>query len=67
MLGVAAIVIGLIGSSSGSAWSPQVYDFLYAIKPVAFIEPFMPYSPLVPFYPLFIMLLGAFLMVKSRA
>ncbi len=64
--GIAAVVIGLAGSSFGSAWSPQVYEFLFGINVIVFIEPFMPYSPLVPFYPIFIMMLGAFLMVKSR-
>jgi hypothetical protein len=64
--GISAVVIGLTGSSFGSAWSPQVYEFLYGIQVIAFIEPFMPYSPLVPFYPMFIMMLGAFLIVKSK-
>ena len=64
--GIVAVVIGLIGSSSGSAWSPQVYEFLFAFEVIASIDTFMPYFPLVPFYPVFIMMLGAFLIVKSR-
>ena len=64
--GIVAVVIGLIGSSSGSAWSPQVYEFLFAFDVIASIDTFMPYFPLVPFYPVFIMMLGAFLIVKSR-
>jgi hypothetical protein len=64
--GIVAVVIGLIGSSLGSAWSPQVYEFLFAIEVIASIDKFMPYFPLVPFYPIFIMMLGAFLIVKSR-
>ena len=64
--GIVAVVIGLIGSSLGSAWSPQVYEFLFAFEVVASIDTFMPYFPLVPFYPVFIMMLGAFLIVKSR-
>jgi len=64
--GVVAVVIGLIGSSLGSAWSPQVYEFLFAFEIIASIDTFMPYFPLVPFYPFFIMMLGAFLIVKSR-
>jgi ABC-type lipoprotein release transport system permease subunit len=64
--GIVAVVIGLIGSSLGSAWSPQVYEFLFAFEVVASIDTFMPYFPLVPFYPIFIMMLGAFLIVKSR-
>ena len=61
-----AVVIGLIGSSFGSAWSPQVYEFLFDFRIVETIDTFMPYFPLVPFYPIFIMMLGAFLIVKSR-
>jgi hypothetical protein len=64
--GVVAVVIGLIGSSFGSAWSPQVYEFLFRFEFINFIDSFMPYFPLVPFYPIFIMILGAVLMVKSR-
>jgi len=64
--GISAVVIGLVGSSFGSAWSPQVYEFLAGIEIVESIDAFMPYFPLVPFYPLFIILLGSFLIVKSR-
>ena len=64
--GIAVLVIGLIGSSFGSAWSPQVYEYLFAFKTVESIDSFMPYFPLVPFYPLFIIMFGAFLIVKSR-
>ena len=64
--GIMALVIGLLGSSLGSAWSPQVYEFLFAFDVIASIDIFMPYFPLVPFYPIFIMMLGAFLIVKSR-
>ena len=64
--GIVAVVIGLIGSSLGSAWSPQVYEFLFAFEVIVFIDTFTPYFPLVPFYPIFIMMLGAFLIVKSR-
>ena len=66
LFGVVAIAIGLIGSSFGSAWSPQVYEFLFGFKVINFIDSFMPYFPMVPFYPLFIMILGAFLIVKSK-
>jgi hypothetical protein len=64
--GIVAVVIGLIGSSFGSAWSPQAYEFLFGFEIVNSIDSFMPYFPLVPFYPIFIMILGAFLIVKSR-
>ena len=67
LFGVVAIAIGLIGSSFGSAWSPQVYEFLFGFRVINFVDSFMPYFPMVPFYPLFIMILGAFLIVKSKA
>ena len=65
--GIVAVLIGLIGSSFGRAWSPQVYEFLFGFKIIESIDSFMPYFPLVPFYPIFVMMLGAFLIVKSRS
>ena len=65
--GIVAVAIGLIGSIFGSAWSPQVYEFLFGFRVIESIDAFMPYFPLVPFYPIFIMILGAFLVVKSSA
>ena len=65
-LGIVAVGIGLIGSSFGRAWSPQVYDFLFDFKIIESIDSFMPYFPLVPFYPMFLIMLGAFLIVKSK-
>jgi len=64
--GIAAIIIGLIGSSFGSAWSPQVYELLFEFKVIESIDSFMPYFPFVPFYPIFIIMLGAFLIDRSR-
>ncbi len=64
--GILAVAIGLIGSSFGSAWSPQVYEFLFGFKVIESIDAFAPYFPGVPFYPIFIMVMGAFLIVKSR-
>ncbi len=64
--GIVAILIGLTGSSLGSAWSPQVYGFLFGFEIIEFFDSFMPYFPFVPFYPIFLMFLGAFLIVKSR-
>jgi len=66
-LGVAVVFIGLTGGSFGSAWSPQVYEYLFSFNIIESIDAFMPYFPLVPFYPLFTIILGALLIVKSRA
>ena len=65
--GFAVIIVGLVGASFGSAWSPQVYEYLFGFGIVESIDAFMPYFPLVPFYPIFVIMLGAFLIVKSRA
>jgi len=56
MSGIVALIVGLIASSFGRAWS-QIIEYF---------DSFTPYFPGVPFYPLFIMILGAFLIVKSR-
>ena len=64
--GLVAVLFGLTGSALGSVWSPQVYDFLFGFKIIEAIDTFMPYFPLVPFYPILLMMLGTFLMVKSR-
>jgi len=63
----ALLLIGLVGSSFGRAWSPQVYDFLFGFGIVESLDSFMPYFPLVPLYPLVIMMLGAMLIARSRA
>jgi hypothetical protein len=54
------------GISFARVWSPQVFEFMYEFKVIEFVDPFIPYSPLIPFYPMFMMILGASLMVKSR-
>jgi DMSO/TMAO reductase YedYZ heme-binding membrane subunit len=64
--GVVAVVIGLTASSFGSAWNPQVYEYLFGFSVVESIDAFMPYFPFVPFYPIFIIMSGAFLIIKSR-
>ena len=61
-----AVVIGLIGCSFGSAWSPQAYEFLFGFGVIESIDALMPYFPFVPFYPIFLMMLGVHLIVKSR-
>ena len=65
--GFVAVLLGLTGSAFGSVWSPQVYDFLFGFRIIEAVDTFMPYFPLVPFYPILLMMLGAFLIVKSRS
>ena len=65
--GYLAVILGLTGSAFGSIWSPQVYDFLFGFRIVEAIDTFMPYFPLVPFYPILLIMLGALLIVKSKS
>ena len=65
-MGVVSVFVGITGSSFGRTWSPQVYETLFEFKIVESLDAFTPYFPLVPFYPLFLMMLGAWLIVKSR-
>lgn len=65
--GYLAVILGLTGSAFGSVWSPQVYDFLFGFRIVEAIDTFMPYFPLVPFYPILLIMLGALLIVKSKS
>ena len=65
--GFVAVLLGLAGSAFGSVWSPQVYDFLFGFRLIGAIDSFMPYFPLVPFYPILFIMLGAFLIVRSRS
>ena len=65
-VGFAALVVGLTGISFARDWSPQVFEFMYGFKAIEFVGPFIPYSPLIPFYPMFLMILGAAFMVKAR-
>jgi len=64
--GLVAVFVGLGAGSFGSAWSPQVYEFQFGFAIVESIDSFMPYFPLVPFYPNLIMMLGGYLIVRSR-
>ena len=45
---------------------PSIIEKEETKKVIESIDTFMPYFPLVPFYPIFIMIVGAFLIVKSR-
>jgi len=64
--GIAAVLIGLACISFGSGWSAQAYELLFGFDLVNSIDRFMPYFPFVPFYPVLTVMLGAYLIVKSR-
>ncbi len=64
--GTTVVIIGLIGSSFGSAWSERVYELFAGIETMQAIETYVPYFPFVPFFPIFLIMFGAGLIVKSR-
>ena len=64
--GVAAVATGLVGTSFGSPWGRQVYEFGFSVPALNTIGVFTPFFPFVPCFPLFLMMLGACLILKSR-
>ncbi len=59
------ILVGLVASSLGSAWSGQAYEFFDGIEIMGTITTYVPYFPFVPFFPIFLIMIGAGLIVKS--
>ena len=66
LLGVAAVAIGLVGVSFGSPWGRQVYEFAASVPVLKTIGIYTPYFPFVPLIPLFLIVLGACLILRSR-
>ena len=66
---IAGVIVGtgLVAASFGSAWREPVENFLTGYSFTQFPELYLPYWPFTPYLPLFIIALGAFLTVKSRA
>ncbi len=64
--GSTVVIVGLIASSFGSAWSGRVYEFFDGIETMQAIGTYVPYFPFVPFFPIFLIMFGAGLIVKSR-
>ena len=64
--GTTAVIVGLIGSIFGSAWSEGAYEFFAGIETMQAIGTIVPYFPFVPFFPIFLIMFGASLIVKSR-
>jgi sulfoxide reductase heme-binding subunit YedZ len=63
--GVAAVATGLVGISFGSPWGRQVYEFAYSVPVLNTIGVYTPFFPFVPCFPIFLMILGACLILKS--
>ena len=64
--GVAAVAAGLVGISFGSPWGRQVYEFGFSVPVLNTIGVFTPFFPFVPCFPMFLTMLGACLILKSR-
>jgi len=64
--GIAAVVTGLLGVSFGSPWGRQIYEFGFSVPALNTIGVYTPFFPYVPCLPLFLMMLGACLILKSR-
>jgi len=64
--GVAAVATGLLGVSFGSPWGRQIYEFGFSVPVLNTIGVYTPFFPFVPCLPLFMMMLGAWLILKSR-
>ncbi len=69
LLGWLFIGLGLVGSI-GSLWADQIwlfYDTIYSSgASMQWVEALIPYYPFVPFFPGFAIIMGAYLIVKSR-
>ena len=64
--GVAAVATGLVGISFGSPWGKQAYEFGFSVPVLNTIGVYTPFFPFVPCFPIFLMMLGACLILKSR-
>jgi len=66
LAGVAAVATSLVGVSFGSPWGRQVYEFAASVPVLNTIGIYTPFFPFVPCFPIFLMMLGACLILKSR-
>jgi DMSO/TMAO reductase YedYZ heme-binding membrane subunit len=64
--GVALVATGLVGVSFGSPWGRQVYEFFSSIPVWNTIGIYTPFFPFAPLFTLFLMMFGAFLILRSR-
>ena len=64
--GVAAVVIGLVGTAFGSPWGKAVYEYVDSVPLLKTIGIYTPFFPFAPLFTLFLMMFGAALILKSR-
>ncbi len=67
ILGYAFIVLGLVAASFGASWQQPAEQYLTGHAFTRWPELYLPYWPFEPFLALFIIGLGAWIVVNSRA
>ncbi len=65
MAGIALVGIGLIAAAFGLLWVPTAEELLYGYALTRIPELYLPYWPFEPFLPLFIILIGTYLITTS--
>lgn len=66
LVGIAAVAVSWSALLVDSPWSGQAFEFFAGNVVMESVGTFVPYFPFVPFFPIFIMMSGAFFIVRSR-
>ncbi len=65
-LGSLMILLGVIGTATGSLWQSLAHRHLEGVGWAMPLELYMPYWPFIPYLPMFAMAVGAYLLTRSR-
>ncbi len=65
IVGIALVGVGLIAAVLGTVWRPTTAELLYGYEFTRIPELYMPYWPFEPYLPLFVILLGTYLIRYS--
>ena len=65
-VGVASILVGLYALVFGRGWSEWVYAAYDGVAIIESIGVIVPYFPFVPFWPLGLLLIGAFFIASDK-
>ncbi len=66
LVGIAAVMASFSAMLVGSPWSGQAFELFAGNAVIEAVGTYVPYFPFVPFFPIFIMMSGAFIIVRSR-
>jgi hypothetical protein len=66
-MGLVLIGLGLIVASAGLTWQPSAEEFLTGYTLTRWPELYLPYWPFEPYFPVFIIAFGVWLMTKNRS